>query len=108
MAVNWSWPKATALATVQSAASALLPLIIGHDLFDLDWLKSLSIAGATGLVTLLRAVIAYNLPAGKATSLVSATIGAAQDAAQATAEAPLSHDLKSTAVSVQDERGARG
>lgn len=99
MSVNWTWPKATALTTVQSVASSMLTLVVGHSLFDVDWGTSLSIAGATGLVTLLRAVVAYTLPAGAATALVSASVSAAQDA-KSTDEGPV--------LGTHDARGARG
>ena len=83
MSVNWSWPKVTALTTVQSAASSMLGLLVGHEFLQIDWEKSLQVAGMTAAVTFLRAVVAYALPSGNATALASASVGAAQDASDA-------------------------
>jgi hypothetical protein len=110
--VNWSWPKATALTTVQSIANSFLTLLIGHSLFEIDWWTSLGIAGATGLTTFLRAVVAYGLPAGLPTTLISATVGAAQDAAAgspvATDESAENTLPPAPSLFVHDVRGARG
>jgi hypothetical protein len=90
MAVNWSWPKATALLTVQAGAHALLGPLVAHGLLGLSWLQTAEVTGSASLVAFLSAVIAYQLPAGKATAAISATVSAAQDAATTAVVVPVS------------------
>lgn len=87
MTINWSWPKVTALTVVQAAAHTALGLLAADKLsvLSVNWEQVLAASGGAGLVALLSAVVAYQLPAGPATAAVSASVSAAQDAAVAQA-----------------------
>lgn len=98
MAVNWNWPKVTALLTVQAGAQTAIGLLVGKNALELDWTQVGAGSGLSALVAFLGAVVAYKLPGSIATALVSAPVGAAADSATAVAALP----------ATADESGARG
>ena len=99
MALDLSWPKATALSVVQHAASAALGVVGGNatNVLHLDWLDIAGVSGGAALVSLLLSIVAYAAPGAKATALFSASTAAVQQAQDVIEARPL----------VQDAKGAR-
>lgn len=79
MSIDLNWFKYTGLAAVQSASHAVLGVLGGNalDVWHLNYHSVFGIGLGAALVSVLGAVVAYKLPDGKATAVVSTAADAA-------------------------------
>lgn len=99
--IDFTWPKAAALATVQAVVHTAIPMIVGNNVLHMAWDEVIGLSLASGLVALGGAVLAYTLPGVRATAAVSAPVGAAQLATQ-------TQEVVEAIPVVHDADGARG
>lgn len=99
--IDFTWPKAAALATVQAVVHTAIPMIVGNNVLHMAWDEVIGLSLASGLVAFGGAVVAYTLPGVRATAAVSAPVGAAQLATE-------TQHVTAAAPTVRDESGARG
>jgi hypothetical protein len=103
MAINWSWPKATALSSIQSVSTTLVTFLVGHAFLEIPWIPALEASALAGVITALRSIGAYVAPSGLPTALLSASVSAAQDAAAGQAQAVI--DAKPVVGDASEARG---